>query len=119
MENSRSGGVRSHLFVKTCNIRISVVVYTPMVEKHYDTAELYKAMANPKRLAIIELLAKGEVSVNEIAKSLKITKTNVSQHLSHLRHVGIVKPRRDGLNVFYTLVHEGVRRHSASKFGKA
>ena len=87
-----------------------------MPDKHYDTAELYKAMANPKRLAIIELLLGGEVSVNDIAKKLKISKTNVSQHLSHLRHVGIVKPRRDGLNVYYSIVHEGIKAHGVGKF---
>ncbi len=87
-----------------------------MPEKHYDTAELYKAMANPKRLAIIDLLMGGEVSVNDIAKKLKLTKTNVSQHLSHLRHVGIVKPRRDGLNVYYAIVHEGIKSHGVGKF---
>ncbi len=87
-----------------------------MPDKHYDTAELYKAMANPKRLAIIELLLGGEVSVNDIAKKLKISKTNVSQHLSHLRHVGIVKPRREGLNVYYSIVHEGIKAHGIGKF---
>lgn len=87
-----------------------------MPDKHYDTAELYKAMANPKRLAIIDLLMGGEVSVNDIAKKLKISKTNVSQHLSHLRHVGIVKPRREGLNVYYSIVHEGIKAHGIGKF---
>lgn len=89
-----------------------------MHEKHYDVAELYKALANSKRLAIIDLLAGGEVSVNDIAKRLKISKTNVSQHLSHLRHVGIVKPRRDGLSVFYSIVHEGIKQHGIGKFLK-
>ncbi len=87
-----------------------------MPDKYYDTAELYKAMANPKRLAIIDLLMGGEVSVNDIAKKIKISKTNVSQHLSHLRHVGIVKPRREGLNVYYSIVHEGIKAHGIGKF---
>lgn len=81
-----------------------------MTEQHYNTAEIYKAMANPKRVAIIEMLGKGEMSVDEISKKLKIPKSNVSQHLSHLRHVGIVKPRRAGLSVFYEVVHAGVKR---------
>ncbi len=90
-----------------------------MVEQHYNAAELFKAMANPKRVAIIDVLSSGELSVNEIAKRLKISKTNVSQHLSHLRHVGIVKPRRDGLNVYYELVHEGIKRLGILKFVKS
>lgn len=90
-----------------------------MTEQHYNTAEIYKAMANPKRVAIIEMLAKGEVSVDEISKKLKIPKANVSQHLSHLRHVGIVKPRRAGLSVFYEVIHNGVKRLHALKIGEA
>lgn len=90
-----------------------------MSEQHYNAAEIYKALANPKRVAIIEMLAKGEMSVDEISKKLKVPKSNVSQHLSHLRHVGIVKPRRAGLSVFYEVVHGGVRRLGALKIGEA
>ncbi|MEK7089428.1 MAG: metalloregulator ArsR/SmtB family transcription factor [Patescibacteria group bacterium] len=88
-----------------------------MTEQHYNTAEIYKALANPKRVAIIEMLAKGEMSVDQISKKLKVPKSNVSQHLSHLRHVGIVKPRRAGLSVFYEIVHGGVKRLQALRIG--
>lgn len=90
-----------------------------MTEQHYNLAEIYKAMANPKRVAIVELLMKGEVSVDEISKRLKIPKSNVSQHLSHLRHVGIIKPRRAGLSVFYEIAHPGIKQLSALKLSGA
>lgn len=90
-----------------------------MTEQHYIAAEIYKAMANPKRVAILEMLSKGEMSVDEISKKLKVPKSNVSQHLSHLRHVGIVKPRRAGLSVFYEIVHGGVKRLGAARVGDA
>lgn len=90
-----------------------------MNEQHYTAAEIYKAMANPKRVAILEMLSKGEMSVDEMAKKLKIPKSNVSQHLSHLRHVGIIKPRRVGLSVFYEIVHGGVKRLGGLKISEA
>lgn len=64
-------------------------------------AEVCKSMANPTRLKIISLLREGEKSVEELRKSLKLPKANLSQHLSILRQCRIVTARRLGLNVYY------------------
>jgi ArsR family transcriptional regulator len=64
-------------------------------------AEVCKSMANPTRLKILNALRHGEQSVEAMAKSLKLRKANLSQHLAVLRQRGIVATRREGLNIYY------------------
>ena len=64
-------------------------------------AEVCKAMANPTRLKILNALQHGEQPVQVLAKSLKVRKANLSQHLAVLRQRGIVATRREGLNIYY------------------
>lgn len=60
-------------------------------------------MANPKRLEILNLLAIWEMSVDDIAETIGISKANASQHLALLRHTHLVTVRRSGLNAFYKI----------------
>lgn len=66
-------------------------------------AEICQALANPKRLEIIDSLGTGEMSVTDLTKKLAIGQSNLSQHLSLMRRLGIVVVRREGLKAFYTL----------------
>ncbi len=66
-------------------------------------AEIFKALGNPVRLGIVELLDAGERCVNEIVDHVGTDTSNVSKHLSILKKQGIVTDRRDGLKVFYRL----------------
>ncbi len=69
-------------------------------------AAVCKTLSHPKRLEIIDLLRdEKEIGVSEIAEALRITKANVSQHLSLLRQQNIVKTRRDGVAVLYSLAN--------------
>ncbi len=78
---------------------------SPFPKATYErNAEIYKVLANPKRLEILNILKTNEISVDELAKEIKIRKANLSQHLALLRHVKLVKIRRDGKNVFYSIV---------------
>ena len=67
------------------------------------SAALYKLMANPKRLHILNLLAKREMTVEELSSALNARMANVSQHLAVLRSNRFVRGRRAGLNVFYRI----------------
>ena len=67
------------------------------------SVEYYKALANPKRLAILKLLEEHERSVGEIVGTLKLRQSNISQHLLLLRQVGIIKKRRKGKYLLYRL----------------
>ncbi|MBI5492305.1 MAG: winged helix-turn-helix transcriptional regulator [Deltaproteobacteria bacterium] len=66
-------------------------------------AEVCKTLANPKRLEIIAELKEGELSVGDLVERLGVTKANVSQHLAVLRQSRVVKTRRDGVNIYYSI----------------
>lgn len=60
-------------------------------------------LSSPKRLMIIDMLGKREMSVGEIAESLETQPATVSQHLRLLRDKHLVTSRKDGQNVYYRL----------------
>jgi DNA-binding transcriptional ArsR family regulator len=64
---------------------------------------LLKAMANPARLMVLCQLAEGEKSVGELESVVKLSQSALSQHLALLRSRGLVKPRREGQTIFYSL----------------
>ena len=66
-------------------------------------ASVCKGLADPKRLLIIDALRDGELSVTEICHRLELPQANVSQHLSILRDKGLVRTRRNGQYVYYSL----------------
>jgi len=76
-----------------------------MEKKDFYTlhSDVCKTLANPKRQEILDSLREREMTVNEIVGRTGISQANLSQHLAILRTKGIVKARRDGLNVFYSL----------------
>jgi ArsR family transcriptional regulator len=67
------------------------------------TAVLGRALADPKRLCVLESLADGELSVSELAGRVACQIPNMSQHLAVLRSAGLVATRREGSTVFYRL----------------
>ncbi len=66
-------------------------------------ADICKTLASPARLKIIAALSRGEMSAGAIVAVLGTRKANVSQHLAVMRQRGIVRARREGLNVYYSL----------------
>jgi ArsR family transcriptional regulator len=72
-------------------------------ELYHLKAELCKTFADPKRLIIIEELRQGEKAVGDLAHTLVIAQAVVSRHLAILRERGVVKARREGTNVYYSL----------------
>ena len=67
-------------------------------------AAVYKILAHSIRLEILNILKFSERTVEELLKVIPITKANMSQHLALLRYAGIVKTRKNGLNVIYQIV---------------
>jgi ArsR family transcriptional regulator len=66
-------------------------------------AEVLRALANPKRLEIVHLLAAGPCEVGRLAEELGMSQPNVSQHLAVMRSIGMVEAERDGREVRYRL----------------
>jgi len=73
-------------------------------------ARIGKALASPKRLEILDLLAQGERTVEEIARETTMPVANASQHLQALKGTRMVESRREGLYAYYRLADEGVFR---------
>lgn len=66
-------------------------------------ADLCKTLSNSKRLRILALLAKREMSVGDLAEVLAVPLSNVSQHLALLKSQNLVQTRKEGQTVFYNL----------------
>jgi len=71
-------------------------------------ASIARALADPKRLCVLEQLAEGERSVSDLSRDVGCQVPNMSQHLSVLRTAGLVATRREGNTVFYRLVDDRV-----------
>ena len=66
-------------------------------------ARVCKALADPKRLLIINALRDCELSVGDLCETLDISQSNASQHLAVLRERGVVSARREGTSMIYAL----------------
>jgi len=73
-------------------------------------AEVCKTLANAKRIEIINLLRTGEKSVSWLLEKTGLLKANLSQHLSVMRRQGIIKARKEKLNVFYRISNSKIVR---------
>ena len=71
-------------------------------------AAVGRALADPKRLCVLESLAIGELSVSDLSLRVGCQVPNMSQHLAVLRHAGLVTSRRDGNTILYRLADQRV-----------
>ena len=71
-------------------------------------AAIGRALADPKRLCVLESLAIGELSVSDLSNRVGCQVPNMSQHLAVLRNVGLVTSRRDGNTILYRLADSRV-----------
>ena len=74
-------------------------------EKFERNAQIYKLLANPKRLEMLYLLDGKEMIVTDMVNTMGIRKANVSQHLAILRYLKFVTVKRVGKNAFYSLAN--------------
>jgi ArsR family transcriptional regulator len=75
-----------------------------VLEKIYvDTAKVLKAISEPKRLRIVDMLSCGELCACEILEEFHITQPTLSHDMKLLVEAGIVKDRREGKNIYYSL----------------
>ena len=71
---------------------------------------ILKAVANPGRLQIMNILLNGECQVSEIQKATGIKQSLASQILSNLKFDNVLKSRRDGNKVYYSLANNSIKR---------
>lgn len=76
-------------------------------------AVICSALANPVRLMILDLLAEEELTATDLLRTLKIPKSNLSQHLKVLKSAGILKVRSEGLYQHLSLAIPEVKQACA------
>jgi DNA-binding transcriptional ArsR family regulator len=87
-----------------------------------STADPFQALGNPQRRAIVQLLARGERSVQDLADELPISRPAVSRHLKLLSRAGLVCDEASGTRRMYRLQDEGiifVRNYLQDVWGEA
>lgn len=82
----------------------------PQDETLYDLAELFKMFGDSTRIKILYALFEAELCVCDISRLLGVTQTAVSHQLRVLKNSKLVKSRKEGKNVFYSLDDDHVRR---------
>lgn len=81
----------------------------PPEEVLYDLAELFKVFGDSTRIRILYVLFEAEVCVCDLAEALHMTQSAISHQLKILKHSKLVKSRREGKSVFYSLADGHVR----------
>lgn len=74
------------------------------IKKHEKMAEKLKALAHPHRLCIVKGLIDNQCNVTKIQECLAVPQSTVSQHLAKLKAAGIIKGKRNGLEICYSVV---------------
>ena len=77
-----------------------------MEQLYTDTAKVLKAISDPKRLKIVDMLSCGELCACEIMEEFHITQPTLSHDMKVLVEAGIIRDRREGKNIYYTLDNE-------------
>lgn len=75
----------------------------------YDLAELFKVFGDSTRIRILYVLSEAEICVGDIAQILNMTQSAISHQLRILKQNKLVKVRRDGKQIYYSLADDHVR----------
>ena len=80
----------------------------PTEEELYDLAELFKVFGDSTRIKILYVLVESDMSVGDIAQALNMTKSSISHKLRVLKQSRLVRFRREGKNIVYSLADDHV-----------
>ncbi len=75
-----------------------------------DLAELFSSLSDPSRVRIISALLETELSVGVLAERLRMSESAVSHQLQGLRHMRLIRGRRQGRQIFYSLADNHVEQ---------
>lgn len=85
-----------------------------MEQVYIDIAKMLKAMSDPKRLRIVDMLSCGELCACQILEEFHITQPTLSHDMKVLVEAGIVLDRRDGKNIYYKLDNKSLDKLQAT-----
>lgn len=80
----------------------------PTEEELYDLAELFKVFGDSTRIKILYVLVESDMSVGDIAQALGMTQSSISHQLRVLKQSRLVRFRREGKNIVYSLADDHV-----------
>lgn len=83
--------------------------HMPKEEELYELADLFKIFSDPTRIKILYVLSESELCVCDIAEKLDMTQSAISHQLKILKQSKLVKNRREGQAVFYSLADSHVK----------
>jgi DNA-binding transcriptional ArsR family regulator len=84
-------------------------IYPEVMGRDLVSSDVFQAVAEPRRRAILEFLAAGERPVNDVVDAIRLPQPSVSKHLRVLLDAGLVEARRDGRQMFYRVNAGGLR----------
>lgn len=73
-----------------------------------DSTEVFRALADPTRRAVFESLAAGEKNATELRAGFAVSQPAISQHIAVLRGAGLIRERRDGRHINYSVDPDGL-----------
>lgn len=79
------------------------------IETLYKLADLFKIFSDSTRIRILDILIKEELCVQDIANELEMTQSAISHQLRVLKQAHLVKSRRDGKTIYYSLADDHVK----------
>ena len=79
-----------------------------MEQIYIDTAKMLRAISDPKRLRIVDMLSCGELCACKILEEFHITQPTLSHDMKVLSEAGIIKQKREGKNIYYSLNDEAL-----------
>jgi DNA-binding transcriptional ArsR family regulator len=85
------------------------VNHMPKEEELYELADLFKIFSDPTRIKILYVLSESELCVCDIAEKLDMTQSAISHQLKILKQSKLVKNRREGKAIFYSLADSHVK----------
>ncbi len=77
-------------------------------DKIDEMCDFFKSLSDPTRMKIVLTISNGEICVNDIAAKINMTKSAVSHQLAYLKRLRLIKSRKEGKEVFYSLDDEHV-----------
>lgn len=86
----------------------SVTAESNPMEMFERAAELFRVMAAPMRLRVINALCDGEKNVSELLERIETTQPNMSQHLAMLYKAGVLSKRREGAQIYYRIADKKI-----------
>ena len=87
--------------------RTSKIISKDILE---NTVEILKALGHQDRLQIVSILLSGECQTGKLGDELGIRQAHTSQHLSILKMHGVLKSRREGNKVYYSIANDSIKK---------